>query len=128
MSGKPEWLAESSGRVEARPGWDPLVSPDAGSEQTQHRNSERQGCRETLALGQPQAGRGLGQGEGVLESSPWLEVNNFAAISLRVLRRDWVQDQRDREKEMLHWKCLCLCVYVCVCECECMCVCMWVCV
>ena len=108
MSGKPEWLAESSGRVEARPGWDPLVSPDAGSEQMQHRNSECQGCRETLALGQPQAGRGLGQGEGVLESSPWLEVNNFAAISLRVLRRDWVQDQRDREKEMLHWKCLCL--------------------
>ena len=54
------------------------MSPGAGSEQMQHGNPECQGSRETPALGQPQAGRGLDRGEGVLESSPWLEVNNFA--------------------------------------------------
>ena len=106
------------------------MSPGAESEQTQPGNPECQGHRETPALGQPQAGRGLGPGEAVLESSPWLDINNFAAMSLSVLRRDWVQegerkttggvgeDQRDREKEMLRWKCLCVCVRVFECECE----------
>lgn len=32
--------------------------------------------------------RGLGLGEGVLQSPVWLEVSNFAAVLLGVLKRD----------------------------------------
>lgn len=101
------------------------MSPGAESEQTQHGNPECQGHRETPALGQPQAGRGLGPGEAVLESSPWLDVNNFAAMSLSVLRRDWVQEgerktkgwggggsERQRERDALLEVCVCVCACV----------------